>query len=147
MARFEYTKTVEHYSFTPPRMVSEEDFRIMKMKIQMNPEAPLIEENKAESRHGVLTIIVVLGFIAVIIALFGMFSSDNPPGWSIGLMLISVFFVLHPLVNMGTFESSKNYIRAERERVQYFRKLKSIVNESADYYTFRDKYERFIYRN
>ena len=117
------------------------------MKIQMNPEAPLIEENNAESRHGVLTIIVVIGFIAVIIALFGMFSSENPPGWSIGLMLISVFFVLHPLINMGTFESSKNYIRAERERVQYFRKLKSIVNESSDYYTFRDKYERFIYKH
>ena len=96
MARFEYTKTVEQYSFIPPRIVSEEDFRIMKMKIQMNPEAPLINETEAENKHDRLTLLVVLGFVAVIIALFGMFSSENPPGWSIGLMLISLFFVLHP---------------------------------------------------
>jgi hypothetical protein len=145
MARFEYTKTVEHYSFNPPRMVSEEDFRIMKMKIKMNPEARLIDEKEAEKKHEHLSLLVFFGLVAMGIGLIGMFSNDNPPGWSIVLLLISLFGVLHPLLNMGTYESSKNYIRAERERVQYFRKLKNIVNESPDYYTFAEKNKRFIY--
>ena len=48
MARLEYTKTIEHYSFSAPRYVSEEDFMIIKMKIKQQPNTPLVDESSVE---------------------------------------------------------------------------------------------------
>ena len=142
MARFEYTRTVEHYTFTPPRIVSEQDFNIIKMKIRQNPHAPLIDETSAEASHNSMGGLVLIGIVALVIALIGMFSSDTPPGWSVILMLISVFGILHPLVNTGSYESSRNYMKADQDRIAYFRTLKGMVNESPDYPTFKIRYWR-----
>jgi hypothetical protein len=142
MARLEYTKTIEHYSFTAPRFVSEEDFLIIKMKIKQNPSAPLINESSVEDSHDRLTGFLIIGIIAFIFGLIGMLSSNNPPAWSIILLLLSVLGVIHPLINMGTYESSRNRKHAEQQRISYFRKLKELVKESNDYAQFRMKYGR-----
>jgi amino acid transporter len=145
MARFEYTKTVEHYSFKAPRMISEEDFNIIKMKIRMNPSEPLIDEKTVERSHDRLSGILLIGVAAVAISLIALFNSKEPPGWAIIILLIGVFGVLHPIVNMGNYESSKNQLNAERDRIQYFRKLKDIVSQSTDYRTFQINYRRYFW--
>lgn len=142
MARFEYTSTIAHYSFSIPEFVSEENYNLLKMKVIMNPSAPLIEETSAESKHEKLTLLIVIGIIALGIGLLGIFSTENPPGWSIILILISVFGILHPLLNMGTYQSSQNYINAEREKIEYFQKLKRIIMSSSDYRGFLDNYRK-----
>ncbi|MFN5910042.1 MAG: hypothetical protein ACK45H_01780 [Bacteroidota bacterium] len=140
MARFEYTRTVEQYSFAPPRMVSEEDYNIIKMKIRMNPSEPLIDEKKVERGHNILSAIVLVGAIGAGISVFTLFNSEEPPGWAVIVMLVGVFGILHPFLNMETYESSRNQLNAERDRIQYFRKLKNIVSQSPDYRTFQVNY-------
>ena len=142
MARFEYTKTIEHYSFSAPRYVSEEDYMIIKMKIKQNPSAPLIKESSVEDSHDRLSGVLIVGIIAFIFGLLGMLSSDNPPAWSIILLIASILGVIHPLINMGVYESSRNRNQAERQRIAYFRKLKELVKDSNDYSQFRMKYGR-----
>ena len=142
MARIYYTKTIEHYAFNPPQVISEEDFNILKMKIGMNPSAPLIDERSVESSHDKMTLLVVIGIFALIISIIGMMSSDSPPGWSMILLLISVFGVIHPLINGGVYESKKNELRADKQRIAYYRKLKSIVIQSPDYQSFKLNYRR-----
>ncbi len=142
MARFEYTRTVEHYSFRVPRMVSEEDYNIIKMKIRMNPSEPLIDEKMVERGHDRLSGILLIGVFGLTISLITLFNSEVAPIWAIIVLLTSVFGVLHPILNMGTYESSRNQLNAERDRIQYFRKLKNIVSQSPDYRTFQANYRR-----
>ncbi len=141
MARFEYTKTIEQYNFTPPQSISEEDFIKLKIQIRENPNSPLINETKVSDSHDKLVIVVIIGIILLIIGLFGMLSTDNPPAWSVILMLISVFGVIHPIINMGKLQSSQNKVAADKSRVAYFKDLKRIVELSSDYRTFKSKYE------
>jgi hypothetical protein len=141
MARFEYTKTIEQYNFTPPESISEVDFIKLKIQIRENPNSPLINETKVSDSHDKLVIVVIIGIILLIIGLFGMFSTDNPPAWSVILMLISVFGVIHPIINMGKLQSSQNKVAADKSRVAYFKDLKKIVEESSDYRIFKSKYE------
>jgi hypothetical protein len=142
MARLEYTKTIEHYSFSAPRYVSEEDFMIIKMKIKQNPSAPLVDESSVEQSENRLGLVLFIGIVALLIGLVGMFSSDSPPGWSIVLLILSIFGVIHPLINGGVYESTRNRNQAERQRIDYFRKLKELVKDSNDYSQFRMKYGR-----
>jgi hypothetical protein len=142
MARFEYTKTIEHYSFTPPSFISEEQYNQLKRQVTKHPNIPFIDEDAVEKSHGRLSVLVLAGFIGAGIGIMGMFSSDTPPGWAVILMLISVLGVLHPLINMGTYDSSRNRVRAERERIAYFRKLKELVKSYHDYNSFRVVYAR-----
>lgn len=141
MARFEYTKTIEHYNFTPPQSISEEDFIKLKTRIRENPNSSLINETTVSDTHDRLVIIVTVGVILLIIGLFGMLSTDNPPAWSVILILISVLGVLHPIINMGKLQSSQNKVTADKGRITYFKDLKKLVEESSDYRTFKFKYE------
>jgi hypothetical protein len=43
MARFEYTRTITHYQFTPPEFISEQQFDQLQMQIKSKPEEPLID--------------------------------------------------------------------------------------------------------
>ena len=142
MARFEYTKTIEHYSFSAPRYVSEEDYNIIKMKIKQQPNTPLVDESSVEQSENRLGGVLFIGVMALLIGLVGVFSSDSPPGWAIVLLLLSIFGVIHPLINMGVYESTRNRNQAERQRIDYFRKLKELVKDSNDYSQFRLKYSR-----
>lgn len=67
MARFTYTKTVEYYNFTPPKSISEEEFKVYKTQINRNPNAPLMDEKAVQNSHEKLTTILIFGTIALII--------------------------------------------------------------------------------
>jgi len=142
MARFEYTRTIENYTFTPPRFISREDYELLKKQIEKHPNLPLVDEVNIEKSHGRLSAVLFIGIIALIIGLFVIFSSDEPPGWAILLIMGSVFGVLHPLMNMGTFQSSQNKVEADRQRIAFFRRLKEIISVSRDYPEFRETYEK-----
>jgi hypothetical protein len=142
MARFKYTKTVENYSFNPPRNISEEQFNQLKSQIKRNPNEPLIDETSVQNSHERLTTLLTFGIIALLIGLFGMFGFDSPQWWGGLLTILSVFGVLHPIVNMGQLESSKNRLTAEQDRIRFYRNLKSMIQNSEDYISFRIKYER-----
>jgi hypothetical protein len=146
MARFEYTRTIEQYSFSIPQFVSEENYNLLKMKVIMNPSAPLMDETSAESKHEKLTVLIVIGIVALGIGLLGMFSTKNPPGWSIALVVLSTMGIIHPLLNMGTYQSSQNYLNAERDKNQYFQRLKQLIISSADYRSFLDNYRKAFFR-
>lgn len=146
MARFQYTRTIEHYSFTPPRFISESEYYSIKMKILQAPEEPLVKEEVAEKNHGRLTLILAVGIIALVIGLFGAFSNDSKPDWAMILILISIFGILHPLVNMGSYQSSLNRVKAERERILYFQHLKKMVASSNNYPVFWDNYRKIYCR-
>lgn len=141
MARFTYTKTVENYTFNPPTSVSEEEFYQFKLQIRRNPDAPLINENAVQNSHEKLTTILTFGVIALVIGLFGMFGFDTPQWWGVLLTILSVFGVLHPIVNMGQLESSRNRVAAEQKRINYYRELKTMVENCPTYLEFKLKYE------
>jgi hypothetical protein len=141
MARFTYTKTVEHYSFNPPTSISEEEYNLLKLKIMINPDASLIDEEAQQKSHDKLTTILMVGIVFLIIGLIGMFAFEEPKWWGVLLTIISTFGVLHPIVNMGQLESSKNLLKAEQARINYFRNLKDLVQNSKSYTDFHIAYQ------
>ena len=147
MARFTYTKTVESYTFNPPTSISEEEFNQFKLQIRRNPDVALIDENAVQNSHDKLTTILLFGVIALAIGLFGMFGFESPQWWGVILTLLSVFGVLHPIVNMGQLDSSRNRVAAEQKRINYYRGLKDMIQKSQSYQEFcisyHLKYGRF----
>ena len=142
MARYTYTKTVENYTFNPPNYISEEEYNQLKRQIRRNPSAALIDENSVQNSHDKLKTVLIFGIIALIIGLIGMFAFEEPQWWGGILLIISVFGVLHPLVNKGDLESSKNRLAAEQHRINYFRNLKKMVENNNDYRSFKIDYQR-----
>jgi hypothetical protein len=141
MARFNYTKTVEHYSFNPPQMISEVEYNQLKTKILQNPDATLIDEQAEQKSHDNLSTVLMIGVLVLVIGLFGMFAFDEPKWWGVLLTILSIFGVLHPIVNMGQLESSKNKLRAEQDRILFYRDLKEIIQKSRSYQEFRILYQ------
>ena len=140
MARFNYTKTVEHYSFNPPQMISEVEYNQLKTKILQNPDATLIDEQAEQKSHDKLTTVLIIGVLVLVIGLFGMFAFKEPKWWGVLLTILSIFGVLHPIVNMGQLESSKNKLRAEQNRILFYCDLKDIIQKSRSYQEFRILY-------
>jgi hypothetical protein len=140
MARITYTKTIENYNFSIPSFISEEQYIFMKIELQKNPNTPLIDENTIQKSHDKLTTVLVIGIIVFIIGLFGMFAFETPQWWGGILMIISAFGVLHPIVNMGQLESSRNKLIVEQKRIEYFRALKIILLNSSNYDNFKMNY-------
>jgi hypothetical protein len=140
MARITYTKTIENYNFSIPSFISEEQYIFMKIELQNNPNTPLIDENTIQKSHDKLTTVLVIGIIVFIIGLFGMFAFETPQWWGGILMIISAFGVLHPIVNMGQLESSRNKLIVEQKRIEYFRALKIILLNSSNYDNFKMNY-------
>lgn len=136
MARFTYTKTVEQYSFNPPQMISEVEYNKFRTKILGNPEEPLIDEKDEQNSHDNLSTILMIGIVLLVIGLFGMFAFEEPKWWGVLLTILSTFGVLHPIVNMGQLESSKNKLRAEQNRIAFYRDLKEIIRKSNSYKDF-----------
>ena len=140
MARITYTKTIENYNFSIPSFISEEQYIFMKIELQKNPNTPLIDENTIQKSHDKLTTVLVIGIIVFIIGLFGMFAFETPQWWGGILMIISAFGVLHPIVNMGQLESSRNKLIVEQKRIEYFRALKIMLLNSSNYDNFKMNY-------
>lgn len=142
MARITYTKTIENYNFSIPSYISEEQYILMKIEVQKNSNVPLIDENTVQKSHDKLTTVLCIGIIVLIIGLYGMFAFESPKWWGGILMIISIFGVLHPIVNMGKLESSKNKLVVEQKRIEYFRALKIILLNSTDYDSFKKSYNK-----
>ena len=139
MARFTYTKTVENYSFVPPRMISEKEYTQLKQQILQNPSEPLINELEARNAHDRLLTFLYVGVFLLIIGLIGMFVDDTPKWWGVLLMFISVFGILHPIINEGQLESSRNRVRAHDEKIMYYRNLKKNIAKTNSYLEFLRK--------
>ncbi len=139
MARFTYTKTVENYSFVPPQMISEKEYILLKQQILQHPTEPLINEMEARNSHERLLTFLYVGVFLLIIGLIGMFADDTPKWWGVLLMFISVFGILHPIINEGQLESSRNRVRAHDEKIMYYRNLKKNITKTNSYLEFLRK--------
>ena len=139
MARFTYTKTVENYSFVPPRMISEKEYTQLKQQILQNPSDPLINELEARNAHDRLLTFLYVGVFLLIIGLIGMFVDDTPKWWGVLLMFISVFGILHPIINEGQLESSRNMVRAYDQKIMYYKNLKNTIVKTNSYLEFLRK--------
>ena len=142
MARFEYTRTVEYYSFNPPSYISEGQFYQMKSQINKHPNLPLVDEESGEKSHSRLLGVLLIGVIALVVSLIVLKSSEEAPIWAIITLLFSVFGVLFPILNGGILESSRNRVQADRARVDYFRNLKNMVAKTNDYREFILEYKK-----
>ena len=68
-----------------------------------------------------------------------MFVDDTPKWWGVLLMFISVFGILHPIINEGQLESSRNRVRAYDEKIEYYRNLKNTIVKTNSYLEFLRK--------
>jgi hypothetical protein len=139
MARFTYTKTVENYSFVPPRMISEKEYNLYKQQILQNPTEPLINEMEARNSHERLVNILYIGIIMLVLGLIGMFATNEPQWWGALLMFVSVFGIIHPLINKGQLESSRNKVRAYDQKIMYYSNLKNTILKTNSYLEFLRK--------
>jgi len=99
MSCIEFTRIVENYTFTPPSFISERDYDLLKTKTNLSREVPLYRNAKIEHAHNNLTALILVSFLAVVLVIFGLVSSNETPAWAIILLVISIFGVLHPMVN------------------------------------------------
>jgi hypothetical protein len=140
MARITYTKTVYNFKFTPPKEISEPEFIQYKRFIQLNPNKPLINEHRAEQSHDKLTGFVLVGIILLIIGLIGMFGFDSPQWWGVVATIISVLGILHPIINGGVYESSKNSVNNFQDDIKFYQNLKEMIKNSDSYSDFAREY-------
>jgi len=140
MARITYTKTVYYFKFTPPKEISEPEFIQYKRFIQLNPNKPLIDEQRSERSHDRLTGFVLVGIILLIIGLIGMFGFDSPQWWGVVATIISVLGILHPIINGGVYESSKNSVNNFQDEIKFYQNLKEMIKNSDIYSDFAREY-------
>lgn len=140
MARITYTKTVYNFKFTPPKEISEPEFIQYKRFIQLNPNKPLIDEQRSERSHDRLTGFVLVGIILLIIGLIGMFGFDSPQWWGVVATIISVLGILHPIINGGVYESSKNSVNNFQDEIKFYQNLKEMIKNSDIYSDFAREY-------
>jgi hypothetical protein len=139
MARFTYTKIVENYSFTPPRTITESEYNALKLQVLQNPSEPLIDEMQARNSHERLLTFLYIGVGMLILGLIGMFATDEPQWWGALLMFISVFGIIHPIINEGQLESSRNMVRAHDQKIMYYKNLKNTILKTNSYLEFLRK--------
>lgn len=149
MAQLKSTRTVYEYSFNPPQFVSELDYSAMKMKTLTNPSEPLFPLEKTDESLNQINLILGIGIVAALIGFAGMYSSKDTPGWSVILLMLSVFLVIGPILNGGIRESEQNRTKANDKQQQYYINLESMVRDSTNYNQFmrsyKVRYERFSY--
>lgn len=145
MARITYAKTIENYSFKPPRTISLSDYLSLKIQIQNNPDKSLIDEDSVRKSHEKLQLLIGIGVILLIFGLLGLFVVESPTWWGVLLTIISIFGILHPCVNSGNLDSSRNRLAAEEKRIHYFRNLKKMIETSYDFSEFQIKYSKKYY--
>lgn len=142
MARFTYTKTIENYSFNPPRSISLAEYLTLKKQIENQPSKPLIDEESVQKSHERLQLFIGFGGLMLAVGLIGLFAMDKPTWWGGLLTLISTFGILHPSINSGNLESSRNRVAVEDTRIAYFRHLKRLIETSKDFSDFQLNYSK-----
>ena len=140
MARITYTKTVYNIPFTPPKEIAEIEYIQYKRFIQLNPNKALIDEQRSERSHDRLTGFILVGVVLLVIGLFGLLASETPQWWGGILVFISVLGILHPIVNGGVYESSKNSVNNFQDEIKFYRNLKEMIKNSDSYSDFARQY-------
>ncbi len=140
MARFTYTKTVYNIPFTPPKEIAEIEYIQFKRFIQLNPNKPLIDEQQSVRSHDRLTGFILVGVLLLVIGLFGLYATDSPQWWGGIFVLISVFGIIHPIVNGGVYESSKNSVNNFQNKIKFYQNLKEMIKNSDSYNDFARQY-------
>jgi hypothetical protein len=141
MARITYTKTVYDIKYRAPQVISEVEFNQYKRFIILNPNAPPINEQRSEKSHDKLTGFVLIGVVLLIIGLIGLFGFDSPQWWGGVSMVVSVFGILHPILNGGVYESSKNSVKNFSDEIKFYRELKELIKDSSSYADFNYRYQ------
>lgn len=132
MARIEYTRTVHYYSFRPPSRISELEYNSYKQMLNINPNLDITPPDKSKKKNAFLYILVIIGFIVLI---YG-FVTEN---WF--LVMISIFLVLHPIVNTGILQSSINQDKATNAKMDFYKDLKKMILISKNYNEFNVAYK------
>jgi hypothetical protein len=148
MPKFNYTKTVYHYSFNPPSTITKAEYESYKQMLKVDPRADLAPDSGVRKRNDFMYVLVVIGIICFLIGLFtclGAEKSSDAPGWAICMVFGSLFFVLHPIINGGKLESSINEDKADNDRTQFYENLRAMIISSNSYEEFIGKY-RLKYR-
>ncbi|MEY3198493.1 MAG: hypothetical protein RJA13_451 [Bacteroidota bacterium] len=102
---------------------------------------PLIDEKARQSFHDKLTKLVTVGTVAFAIGLIRVLAFDSLQWWGGILLIISLFGILHPIVNMGQLESSRNRVEAEHKKISYYREIKRMLENCSNYLEFILRYE------
>ncbi len=115
MARFKYTQTVHHYSFHPPESISELEYNSYKQMLLVNPNSDITPTDNSKKKNSFLYSLVIIGVVLLIIG----FATET---WI--LVFLSIFLVLHPIVNTGILQSSINQDRATYSKSEFYNVLK-----------------------
>lgn len=147
MPKFKYTRTVSHYTFIPPERISETEYNSIKRLLQSHPDAdigggPNEEEQESDDRMYLLLVIGIIGFFVGLLTNLSYDSPAETPGWSTLLMIGSVFFILHPILNTGRLQSSVNRSNAEKSKKAFYKELGKMILKSSSYFSFSQEYQR-----
>jgi hypothetical protein len=132
MARFQYTRTVHHYSFQPPDRISELEYNSYKQMLLVNPNSDITPTDNSKKKNSFLYGLVIVGVILLIIG----FATET---WV--LVFLSIFLVLHPIVNTGILQSSINQDRATNAKIEFYNDLKRMILNSRSYSDFNIAYK------
>jgi hypothetical protein len=132
MARFEYTRTIHHYSFQPPESISELEYNSYKQMLLVNPNSDITPTDNSKKKNSFLYILVVVGVLLLIIG----FVTET---WI--LVFLSIFLVLHPIVNTGILQSSINQDKATNAKMEFYNDLKRMILNSRNYNDFYVSYK------
>jgi hypothetical protein len=143
MPRIKWTKTVHNYSFTPPASISESSYNCYNIQIKNYPLCNL-NDIQDKNKDNLMFFVLSFGIIGFILGLYFLLTknSNEIPGWITFYFIISVFFIIHPIVNKGKLESFINKRRAEKNKQQFFDELKAMIMKSKSYSEFVDQYNK-----
>jgi len=143
MPIIEWTKTIKYYSFTPPDTVSETKYDEYKNKIKNYPLCNL-NDNSTKSSGNLIYLVLTIGFIGFFLGIFYLFMKkpSDIPGWIYIYFMSSIFFILHPLINMGKLESFRNKKKAEGEKQEYYDDIKLMIMKTKSYSEFISQYKK-----
>jgi len=144
MPKFNYTKTVYHYSFTPPSTITRAEYESYKQMLRIDPNANLATKSDVRKRNDVKYVILFIGIVCCLIGLFTCLGAEknDPPGWAIAMFFISLMFVVFPFIAGGALESSINEDKADNDRNQFYNDLRLIIINSNSYEDFMGKYRQ-----
>jgi hypothetical protein len=132
MVRFEYTRKVHHYSFQPPESISELEYNSYKQMLLINPNSDITPTDNSKKKNSFLYVLTIVGVILLIIGL-------ATTTWII--VFLSIFLILHPIVNTGVLQSSINQDRATNTKSEFYNDLKRMILNSRSYSDFYASYK------
>lgn len=102
MQKISYTRTVTNYEFSPPPLLNEEEYILLKKQLNKDLNAKIFKSSNIQQTASNMYIAVFISAICLLIGLIGLLSSDKS-SWGFPLVLVSLL-VLFPLVSGGKLE-------------------------------------------